>query len=143
MADVTILNGLVGGVLATVLMTVLMMALGDDSPPPTAMFLATYVGDGDADEYILPGLVLHLLYGTGAGVVLAAVMPAVGFETASLIESLGIGLGYGVLLFVGAAVFWMNIVLDMDPEPGDIGRFVLFHLVYGGVLGAVIGAGLV
>jgi hypothetical protein len=143
MTEITILNGLVGGVLATILMTVLMMALGDDSPPPTALFLATYVGDGDAVEYMLPGLLLHLLYGTGAGVVLAAVMPAVGFETASLIESLGIGLGYGVLLFVGAAVFWMNIVLDMDPEPGDIGRFALFHLVYGGVLGAVIGAGLV
>jgi hypothetical protein len=143
MADVTILNGLVGGVLATVLMTVLMMALGDDSPPPTAMFLATYVGDGDADEYILPGLVLHLLYGTGAGVVLAAVLPAVGVDTVDLVEGLGVGIGYGILLFVGAAVFWMNIVLDMDPEPRDIGLFLLFHLAYGSVLGAVVGAGLV
>ncbi len=143
MSEVTILGGLLGGVVATILMTALMMALGDDSPPPTALFLATYVGDGDAGEYMLPGLLLHLLYGTGAGVVLAAVMPAVGFETASLIESLGIGLGYGVLLFVGAAVFWMNIVLDMDPEPRDIGLFLLFHLAYGSVLGAVVGAGLV
>jgi len=26
------------------------MALGDDSPPPTALFRSKYVGDGDSDE---------------------------------------------------------------------------------------------
>jgi hypothetical protein len=46
MTDVTLLNGLLGGVLATIVMTALMMALGDDSPPPTALFLSKYVGDG-------------------------------------------------------------------------------------------------
>jgi len=142
MTDVTILGGLLGGVLATILMTVLMMALGD-GPPPTAVFLSKYVGDGRPEEYRMPGMALHLVYGAGAGVVLAVVLPVAGFETVGLVEAAGIGLGYGLLVFVFAAVFWMTIVLDMDMEPRDVGVFSLVHLVYGGTLGAVIGAGLV
>lgn len=143
MTDVTILNGLVGGLLATIVMTAFMMTLGDDSPPPTALFWSAYIGDAGPDEYMMQGMVLHFLYGIGAGAVLAAVLPEVGFETVDLLEAVGIGLGYGVVLFVGAAVFWMRIVLDMDPEPRDVGLFLLFHLVYGAVLGAVIGVGFV
>lgn len=143
MSEVTILGGLLGGVVATIVMTALMMGLGDDSPPPTAMFWSTYVGDGRPGAYMMQGMVLHFLYGTGAAVVLAGALPELGFETVELLEALGLGLGYGFVLFVGAAVFWMNIVLDMDAEPRDIGLFLLFHLVYGGALGAVVGAGLV
>jgi len=143
MTDVTLLNGLLGGVIATIVMTALMMALGDDSPPPTALFLSKYVGDGPPDEYMMPGMLLHFLYGIGGGAVLAAVLLAGGFETVELIEAVGIGLGYGVVLFVVAAVFWMNVVLDMDADPKTAGTFLFFHLVYGGLLGAVLGAGLV
>ncbi len=138
MTDVTIL----GGVLATVVMTVLMTTLGDGSPPPTAVFLSKYVGDGTPGEYAMPGMALHLLYGTGSGVVLAVVLPVVGVETVGLAGAVGIGIGYGLLVFVFAAVFWMNIVLDMDLEPRDIGMFSLLHIVYGGTLGAVVGVGL-
>ena len=141
MTDVTIVNGLVGGVLATVVMTALMMALGDDSPPPTALFLAEYVGDGRPEQYMMPGMVLHLLYGIGAGAGLAVVLIGAGFDPINTVEAIGAGLGYGLILFVFAAVFWMKLVLDMDPEPKDVGLFLLFHLVYGLVLGAVIGFG--
>jgi len=142
MTDVTLLNGLLGGLLATIVMTAFMMTLGDDSPPPTALFWSQYVGDAGPKEYMMQGMVLHFLYGVGAGAVLAAVLPEVGFETVELLEAVGIGLGYGFVLFVVAAVFWMNIVLDLDPEPSDVGQFLLFHLIYGVVLGAVIGVGL-
>jgi hypothetical protein len=37
---VTIVSGLVGGLVATIVMTIFMMTLGDDSPPPTALFWA-------------------------------------------------------------------------------------------------------
>lgn len=142
MTDVTLLNGLLGGLLATIVMTALMMMLGDDSPPPTALFLSKYVGDGDPEEFMMQGMLLHFLYGTGGGIVLAGVLIAGGFETVELLTAVGAGLGYGFVLFIFAAVFWMNIVLDMDADPKMAAMFLFFHLVYGGILGAVIGAGL-
>jgi hypothetical protein len=141
MADVTLLNGLVGGLVATIIMTILMMTLGDDSPPPPALFWSKYVGDGNPDEYMTQGMVLHMLYGIGAGVVLALVLPAVGFGTLALTTGLGVGLAYGIVLFVVAAVFWMKVVLDLDAEMGMVAMFLFFHLVYGVVLGGWLGAG--
>jgi hypothetical protein len=48
---------------------------------------------------------------------------------------------YGFVLFIGAAVFWMNVVLGMRPEMKMAGMLLFFHLVYGAVLGAWIGYG--
>lgn len=141
MAEITLINGLAGGIVATIVMTVFMMALGDDSPPPTALFWSKYVGDGGPDEYMMQGMVLHLLYGLGAGVVFALVLPVAGFASVGLTAAAGLGVAYGVVLFVVAAVLWMNVVLDIDAELPMVGMFLLFHLVYGVVLGAWLGAG--
>lgn len=143
MTEVTVVNGLIGGIVATFGMTAFMMALGDDSPPPTALFWSKYIGDGQPDEYMMHGMALHFLYGLSAGVGLAVLLIAGGFDTVSLVEAVGIGLGYGVVLFVVAAGFWMNVILDLDADPKMAGMFLFFHLVYGGVLGAVIGAGVI
>lgn len=143
MVEITLLGGLVGGLVATIVMTVFMMALGDDSPPPTALFWSKYVGDEGAESYMMQGMVLHMLYGVIAGVVLALVLPVAGFGDVALVTALGVGIGYGVVLFAGAAVFWMRVVLGVDPEPGQIGMFLLFHLIYGIVLGGVLGVGIV
>ncbi|WP_135665620.1 hypothetical protein [Halorhabdus rudnickae] len=143
MVEITLLGGLVGGLIATVVMTVFMMTLGDDSPPPTALFWSKYVGNEGPESYMMQGMVLHMLYGVGAGVVLAALLPVAGFGDVALVTALGAGLGYGVVLFIGAAGFWMNVVLALDPEPKDVGLFLFFHLVYGAVLGGVLGAGVV
>lgn len=143
MVEITLLGGLVGGLLATIVMTAFMMALGDDSPPPTALFVSKYLGDGEPDEYMMPGMALHILYGIGAGVVLAAVLLAAGFDNVALLIALGIGVAYGIVLFVGAAAFWMNVVLGLEPEGKAVGLFLFFHLAYGAVLGSVFGAGVV
>lgn len=143
MVEITLLGGLVGGIAATIVMTVFMMALGDDSPPPTALFWSKYVGDGKPEEYMMPGMVLHMLYGAGAAVALVVLLPLAGFGKVTLLTAVGIGLGYGFVLFVFAAAFWMNVVLALDPEPKQVGSFLLFHLIYGSVLGAVLGAGVV
>lgn len=141
MAEITLINGLAGGIVATIVMTVFMMVLGDDSPPPTALFWSKYVGDGGPDEYMMQGMVLHLLYGLGAGVVFALALPVAGFASVGLTTAVGLGVAYGVVLFVVAAVLWMNVVLDIDAELPMVGMFLLFHLVYGVVLGAWLGAG--
>lgn len=49
---------------------------------------------------------------------------------------------YGVVLFIGAAVFWMNVVLGMSADVTAAGMFLFFHLVYGAVLGAWVGYGI-
>jgi len=142
MADPSILSGLAGGLVATTAMTVFMMALGDDSPPPTAALWSKYVGDGPPGDYMPQGMVLHMLYGIGAGAALAVAIPFLGV-TITLPVAVGLGLGYGVVLTVVGAVLWMKVVLAMDPEPTMVGLFLFFHLVYGGVLGAWLSLGLV
>lgn len=138
---VTILSGLAGGLLATIVMTGFMMALGDDSPPPTAALWSKFVGDRPADEYMMQGMVLHLLYGIGAGVVFVLALPAAGVALTDLVTATAAGVGYAILLTVVGMVFWMKIVIGMDADPKEMGLFVVFHLVYGVVLGAVVGAG--
>jgi len=120
-----------------------MMALGDDSPPPTALFWSKYIGDGPPEDYMMPGMALHMIYGIVAGVVLAGGLLAGGFDDVELLVAVGAGLVYGLVLFAGAAVFWMNVVLGLDPEPKEVGAFLFFHLVYGLVLGGTLGAGVV
>jgi len=142
MAELTVLNGLAGGLVATIVMTAFMMALGDDSPPPTALFWSKYVGDGEPDEYMMQGMVLHMLYGIGAGVVFVVAVPVIGLSIGSMTTAVAFGLAYGFVLFLGAAVFWMNVVLDLDPEMPMVAMFFVFHLIYGGVLGVWLQLGL-
>lgn len=140
---VTLVSGLVGGLVATIVMTVFMMMLGDDSPPPTALFWAKYVGDGRPDEYMMQGMILHVIYGIVAGGVFAGLVPVLGFvSVASLGTAILWGLAYGVVLFVIGAAFWMMMILGMSPEMKMVGMFLFFHLVYGAVLGAWIGYGI-
>lgn len=140
---VTLIGGLVGGLVATIVMTVFMLAVGDDSPPPTATFWSKYVGDGGPGEYVTEGMVLHAIYGVVAGGVFAGIVPVVGFASVAAIgPALLWGLVYGVVLFVGGAVFWMNVVLGLDADAKSVGTFLFFHLVYGAVLGAWLGYGI-
>jgi hypothetical protein len=139
---VTLLSGLVGGLLATIVMTMFMMALGDDSPPPTAQLWAKYVGDGPAEEYMMPGMALHMMYGIGAGVAFVLVVPALGFGLETLLTAVAFGAAYGIVLTVVGMVLWMRVVLAMEPDPKMMGMFTVFHLVYGVVLGAVVGSGI-
>ena len=139
---VTLLSGLVGGLLATIVMTMFMMTLGDDSPPPTAQLWAKYVGDGPAEEYMMPGMALHMMYGIGAGVAFVLVVPALGFGLETLLTAVAFGAAYGIVLTVVGMVLWMRVVLAMEPDPKMMGMFTVFHLVYGVVLGAIVGSGI-
>jgi len=137
---VSVLSGLAGGLVATIVMTMFMMALGDDSPPPTASLWAKYVGSEGPESYMPQGMVLHMLYGIGAGAAFAVGVTALGLGvgagalTTSLLWAVVFALG----LTVVGAIFWMRVVLAMEPEPGMVGMFALFHIVYGLVLGAMV-----
>jgi hypothetical protein len=135
---VTLISGLVGGLVATIVMTVFMMVLGDDSPPPTAAFWAKYVGDGEASDFMMQGMVLHLLYGIVGGGVFVSLLAPLGLGVTALTGALLWGIVYGIVLFVFAAGFWMMVVLDMSATPAMAAMFLLFHLVYGAVLGGFV-----
>ena len=82
---VTIVSGLVGGFVATAIMTVLMMTLGDDSPPPTALFWSKYIKDGTPDQHMIQGMLLHVIYGVIAGSVFAVLASVLGFVTVATV----------------------------------------------------------
>jgi len=135
---VSILSGLIGGLLATIVMTVFMMALGDDSPPPTAALWAKYVGDEGPESYMMQGMALHMMYGIVAGGAFAVGVTALRLGVTTLTSGLLWAVVYGLLLTVVGAVFWMRVVLAMEPEPAMVGMFALFHVIYGVVLGAAV-----
>lgn len=133
--------GLVGGLVATIVMTALMTVMGDGGPPPTADLVAKVAG-GEPDDYAMPGMVLHLLYGIVAGGVFAAGVPLVGLSLNSIAVATGLGLVYGIVLMIGGMVFWMRTVLGMEPDKQMMTTFGTVHVVYGLVLGAFLGAGI-
>ena len=138
----SLIAGLVGGVAATVVMTAAMMVLGDGGPPPTAQLVAKFAG-GDPAERAMPGMALHLLYGIVAGGVFAVGAPLLGARLGSLGVAVALGVVYGVVLAAVGMGFWMRLVLGVDPDRGTLATFATVHVLYGVVLGAVLGAGVV
>jgi len=136
----TVLAGLAGGLIATILMTVVMMVMGDGGPPPTAMLVAKFAG-GEPADYEMPGMALHMLYGIVAGAVLAVGAPLAGLGFSSMAVAVGIGLVYGVVLLIVGMAFWMKAVIGADADRDTMMTFVVVHLVYGIVLGAFLGTG--
>jgi len=137
----SIIAGLAGGLVATIVMTIVMMVMGDGGPPPTAALVSKFAG-GEPSDHKMPGMVLHLLYGTIAGAVFALGVPLLGVSLGSIGVALGLGLLYGIVLMIGGMVFWMRIVIGMEPDR-QMMMFGVVHVIYGVVLGAFLGAGIV
>ncbi|QAU14301.1 hypothetical protein EKH57_01550 [Halorubrum sp. BOL3-1] len=123
-------------------MTVAMMMMGDDGPPPTAGLVAKFAG-GQPEDYAMPGMVLHLLYGVVAGAVFAVGVPILGLSLGSISVAVGLGLAYGLVLMIGGMIFWMRLVIGMEPDKGTMMTFGTVHVIYGVVLGAFLGAEIV
>ncbi|MFB6177396.1 MAG: hypothetical protein ABEI99_09685 [Halobaculum sp.] len=132
--------GLVGGLVATVVMTGVMMVMGDGGPPPTAQLVAKFAGGG-ADDYAMPGMLLHFAYGIGAGAVFAVGAPLIGLSLGSVLVAAGIGVVYGLLLMIVGMGFWLRTVIGMEADRDMMVMFGTVHVVYGAVLGGFVGAG--
>lgn len=137
----SVIAGLAGGLVATIVMTLLMMVMGDGGPPPTAGLVAKFAG-GEPEDYPMLGMVLHFIYGTVAGAVFAVGVSVVGLNLESFTVAVGLGLVYGIILMIGGMVFWMRMVIGMDPDRDMMMMFGTVHVVYGVVLGAFLGAGI-
>lgn len=137
----SVIAGLAGGLVATIVMTTLMMVMGDGGPPPTAGLVAKFAG-GEPEDYAMPGMALHFIYGIVAGAVFAVGAPLVGLNLGSPAVAVGLGLVYGIILMIGGMVFWMRMVIGMEPDRDMMMMFGTVHVVYGVVLGAFLGAGI-
>jgi hypothetical protein len=126
--------------IATLVMTVFRMPISE-SLPPTAEFWAQYLGSGEAEDYPIIGLVLHLAYGVAGGVAFAALAPGSG-ESDALAETKNViaGTVYGMVLSVFGARFLLEGLLEMDLETDDRLIFHLSHLIYGLTLGTWVGS---
>lgn len=144
MVDVNV-AGLIGGFVGTIVMTPLMMKVMGEGPSPTQV-LASKVLGGQPEDRKGPGMLLHFLYGTVGGLILVLIAEAV-LDPVATYSTGGfavVGLGWGVVLWIGAMV-WM-MVLGMADEMMDapaaekmkqMGGMLFVHLVYGAVAGAV------
>ena len=138
----SVIAGLAGGVVATIVMTIAMMTMGDGGPPPTAALVAKFAG-GDPEDYAMPGMALHFIYGIVAGAVFAVGVPLIGLSLGSIGVATVLGLVYGIVLMIGGMVFWMRTILGMEPDRSTMTTFGTVHVIYGVVLGAFLGAGII
>ena len=122
-------------------MTALMMTMGDGGPPPTAGLVAKVAG-GDPADYQMPGMLLHMAYGIGAGAAFAIGVPLLGPSLDSIAVAAGLGLAYGLVLMVVGMLFWMRGVIGTEPDAAMMRTFGTVHVVYGLVLGGFLGAGI-
>ncbi|QLG29663.1 hypothetical protein HUG10_18825 (plasmid) [Halorarum halophilum] len=133
--------GLIGGVVATVVMSAFRIPISR-SPPPTAWFWARFLGDGEPEEYVGRGLLLHLLYGTAAGGVFGALIgPHLsGDEATRERRATLLGAVYGVVLSLFGVSVLLERVLGLDLDPDERFVFHVSHLVYGLTLGTWFGS---
>lgn len=143
MSDVTLLTGAVWGLAGAIAMVVVMNARGGETPPPFAVFWATFIGGGDPAGAMPQALSLHAIYAVGAGAVYTVVFnplgASVGLATTGFTGGVVWGVVYAIVLLVGAMVVWGKIILKLTPDSEQMLTMALAHLAYGLVLG-VLGA---
>jgi hypothetical protein len=155
-----VVQGAVGGVLATVVMTAYRLPIAR-SLPPTAAFWEHYVAGGaeshgasspdstssrqdDAEDYPLVGLALHVAYGAGAGAVFGALyrllgiadLPEHGRETAGMV----VATVYGLVLSAFGSRVVLGRLLAMDLDPDESLVFHVGHVIYALTLGTWVGS---
>jgi len=134
-----LLNGAVGGAVATAVMTAYRLPVAA-SLPPTAKFWSTYVAGGDPDDHPVPALVLHAAYGAAAGAVFGALFRPLGADADSENEQEvgGVVLGalYGLALSVVGERVVLGGMLSTDLDATESLVFHVGHLVYGLSLGS-------
>ncbi|MFD1587665.1 histidine kinase [Halorientalis brevis] len=128
--------GVVGGLVGAGVMAVLMVLM--NPPVLTAAIPALYGVSGG-----IAGVTIHLAHGAVLGVAFAAVVQsgAVGDRTVGRL--LGAGIVWGVLVWATMAALVMPVWLASvgfpmaPPFPNFAVPSLLWHVVYGGALGAV------
>lgn len=136
-------RGITGGIAGTIAMTVYRAPVFR-ALPPSAEFWAVLVG-GEPDEHVLPGIVLHLWYGVGAGALcglLASVVHVFDAGDRSRgLPALALGTVYSLVLSAFGDRVLLRWLLDLELDADETLVFHVGHLVYGLTLGTWLGVG--
>ncbi|WP_254766124.1 DUF6789 family protein [Salinilacihabitans rarus] len=135
------LRGLQAGLVATLVMTAFRLPIMR-SLPPSANFWARYVSGGDPADHPIPGIALHLLYGTVNGAVFGALFALQDAERSIEPEQRGLVWGsvFGLALSAFGSQVMLKEVLDTRLDADELALFHAGHLVYGLALGAWVGS---
>lgn len=129
-------RGVAGGLIATALMTLYRFPMFR-AIPPTSEFWAMFVRGGEPEEYPVAGLVLHFMYGAGAGGVFGVVFGLLDFENERdrRLGTIFLSLVYGLVLSVFGSRVLLKRLLKEDLEPDEAAVFHIAHVIYGLTLG--------
>ena len=131
--------GVVGGVVGAAVMAALVVVM--NPPTITAAIPSLYGLSGG-----VAGIAVHIAHGTTLGVVFAAILRFAPISEASTGAVVGTGLVWGIVTWVVLAALVMSVWLGAvgfpkaPPMPNFAVPSLVWHVVYGGVLGVVYGA---
>ena len=129
--------GVLGGVAGALVMGGLVLAM---SPPVLAVAIPSLYGLAPPPNPGL-GMVVHVSHGAVLGVVFAGLVGALGIEGTA--RRVGLGVAWGVATWIGLAALVMPVWLSVvgspasPPFPNFAPPSLLWHVVYGAVLGGV------
>lgn len=137
----SLVEGVVGGLLATIVMTAYRLPIAR-SLPPTAEFWATFVGSEGPEEYSLIALHLHLFYGAGGGAAFGAVYDRLPKPTNTSPEGAAAlwGVVYGLALSIFGERVLLERLLGMRLSADERTVFHAGHAIYGLTLGTWVGS---
>lgn len=134
------LTGVVGGLAGALAMGALVLAMNE---PTLAVAIPSMYGLAPPPDPVL-GTGVHLFHGAVLGLAFAALAGLAGVESPGRV--VGLGLAWGVATWVGLAALvmpvWLSVVASpaSPPFPNFAAPSLLWHLVYGLVLGVVVAA---
>ncbi|WP_251342017.1 histidine kinase [Haloplanus halophilus] len=129
--------GVLGGIGGALVMGALVLAM---NPPTLAVAIPSLYGLAPPPNPGL-GMVVHVSHGAVLGVVFAALVGAAAVEEP--VRIVGLGIAWGVATWIGLAALLMPLWLGAvgspasPPFPNFAPPSLLWHVVYGAVLGAV------
>jgi hypothetical protein len=134
-----------GGVVAGLAGSLVMGALIAVMNPPTIEVAMASLYTLAPPPNGAAGFTVHMAHGAVFGVVFAAILaaPAVRENVSGLLPTVGLGVAYGVVIWVVAAALLMPLWLRavgspaQPPFPNFAVPSLLWHVVFGAVLGAV------
>jgi len=140
-----LVSGFAGGLLATVVASAVFAITGQKRPLPAARLWARYgAGDDRPHEAVWAGLALHTIGGTVAGGVFSLLLPLTTGPAGTLPLQAGVaaGVGYGLVLFALHVGGVLRVALDVRVDTELLAEFLVLHVIYGTVLGAWSGLGI-
>jgi hypothetical protein len=129
--------GVLGGILGALAMGALVLAT---SPPVLAVAIPSLYGLAPPPNPGL-GMVVHVSHGAVLGVVFAGLVGVLGIEGTA--RRVGLGVAWGIATWIGLAALLMPVWLSAvgspasPPFPNFAPPSLLWHVVYGAVLGGV------